>query len=115
MRHTPRLFASPLYYLCHKQSPQTHSPSAGTTGGSESDREALGGGGASAPLFKEAVDLLQDVAQALVLGCPAGQGDLKRAGLAPQGWAQWSCPPPHPGRGALLTEVHSSVPKTFCF
>lgn len=62
--------------------------------GSESDQEAPQalGGDASAPLFEKAVNLLQHVAQALVLGCPAGQGDLKRAGLAPQGCAQWSWP-----------------------
>lgn len=91
MRHTPRLLASPLY-CCTTTKPPTHCPSAGTTGGSEDDL----GGGASAPLFEKAVDLLQYTAQALVLGCPAGQGHLKRAGLAPQGWAPWSWRPPPP-------------------
>ena len=71
-------------------------------------------GGASAPLFKKAVNLLQHVAQALVLGCPAGQGDLKGAGLVPQGCARWSWPHRLPSirAEALLTDSHGSVPKT---
>lgn len=48
----------------------------------------------SAPLLEDAVNLLQHVAQALVLGRPAGQGHLKQAGLA-SGL--------QPGRGAVLT------------
>lgn len=55
---------------------------------------------ASAPLLEDAVDLLQHVAQALVLGCPAGQGHLKQAGPVSQNcpevpaWPQpHSCPP----------------------
>lgn len=55
---------------------------------------------ASAPLLEDAVDLLQHVTQALVLGCPAGQGDLKQARLVSQdclavpAWPHpHSCPP----------------------
>ena len=51
-------------------------------------------------LLEDAVHLLQHMAQALVLGHPAGQGDLKQVGLVPQDYAQHSwrglCRPPPP-------------------
>lgn len=77
--------------------------------GTQSDQEAPPTPGpqrlvSSAPLLEDAVNLLQHMAQALVLGHPAGQGDLKQAGLClrtvPRG--------PGPILSPLLNpEVHS--------
>lgn len=96
VRHTPGLFAS-LYSLSsshHTAKPHRDGaaqPRTQPRGPFPSPRAA--GGLVSAPLLENAVHLLQHMAQALVLGRPAGQGDLKKAGLAPQGCTQRSWPP----------------------